>query len=327
GVRRRRGRRCRLGAGARRLGGDLPGGRGAGATAGGVAAVLRRVRRARRRRRVRHLGPPGRGGAPRRLRAAARGRARAPAAGRRDGRVRRGGRPRARGEPRAGRPPRGDRAAGPRRVGRPPPPHRTRRHPVPRRILRGARHAARGGGYGRYVGRVSGSLPSLDGTVALVTGASGGIGSCVARRFAEAGAAVVVHHRTGAERAAAVVEEITSAGGRAVAAQADVTDREAVQGLVELAVERFGRLDSVVAAAGVQPVARLAGMPVEAWRAVLHGNATGAFATVQAAAGVLRGRGGSITLIASVEGSRPARGHAHYAAAKAATIMLARAAA
>ncbi|HLU56869.1 MAG TPA: SDR family NAD(P)-dependent oxidoreductase [Pseudonocardia sp.] len=174
---------------------------------------------------------------------------------------------------------------------------------------------------------MSGSLPSLDGTVALVTGASGGIGSCVARRFAEAGAAVVVHHRTGAERAAAVVEEITSAGGRAVAAQADVTDREAVQGLVELAVERFGRLDSVVAAAGVQPVARLAGMPVEAWRAVLHGNATGAFATVQAAAGVLRGRGGSITLIASVEGSRPARGHAHYAAAKAATIMLARAAA
>ncbi|TQM43346.1 glucose 1-dehydrogenase/3-oxoacyl-[acyl-carrier protein] reductase [Pseudonocardia cypriaca] len=171
------------------------------------------------------------------------------------------------------------------------------------------------------------SLPALDGTVALVTGGSGGIGSGIALRFAAAGAAVVVHHNTGATRARAVVDEIVGAGGRAVAAQADVTDPAAATALVELAVARFGRLDSVVAAAGVQPVAELAGMTVAGWREVVDGNVTGAFATVQAAAAALRGRGGSITLVASVEGTRPARGHAHYAAAKAATIMLARAAA
>ncbi len=171
------------------------------------------------------------------------------------------------------------------------------------------------------------SLPALDGTVALVTGGSGGIGSGIALRFAMAGAAVVVHHHTGVDRAQAVVDEIAAAGGRAISAQADVTDPAAATALVELAVARFGRLDAVVAAAGVQPVAELPGMPVEGWREVMDGNATGAFATVQAAAAALRGRGGSITLIASVEGTRPARGHAHYAAAKAATIMLARAAA
>jgi NAD(P)-dependent dehydrogenase (short-subunit alcohol dehydrogenase family) len=170
-------------------------------------------------------------------------------------------------------------------------------------------------------------LPDLSDTVALVTGGSGGIGSGVALRFAEAGAAVVVHHHTGAERAQAVVDEIDAAGGRAVTAQADVTDPAAVTALVELAVARFGRLDAVVAAAGLQPVVALAGMPVDGWREVLDGNATGAFATVQAAAAALRGRGGSVTLVASVEGTRPARGHAHYAASKAATIMLARAAA
>ncbi|GAA5142823.1 SDR family NAD(P)-dependent oxidoreductase [Pseudonocardia adelaidensis] len=171
------------------------------------------------------------------------------------------------------------------------------------------------------------SLPDLGGTVVLVTGGSGNIGSGIARRFAEAGAAVVVHHHTGAGRAQAVVDGIVGAGGRAVAARADVTDPAAVTALVELAVDRFGRLDAVVAAAGVQPVAELAGMPVESWREVLDGNATSAFATLQAAATALRGRGGSITLVASVEGSRPARGHAHYAASKAATVMLARAAA
>lgn len=166
-------------------------------------------------------------------------------------------------------------------------------------------------------------LPDLSDFAVVVTGAAGGIGSGVAQRFAAAGAAVVVHHRSGADRAAALVARITATGGRAVAARADVTVPDECAALMDLAAARFGRLDAVVACAGVQPVAELAGMDVTSWRDVLDTNATGAFATVQAAASVLP-RGGSITLVASTEGSRPARGHAHYAASKAATIMLAR---
>ena len=175
------------------------------------------------------------------------------------------------------------------------------------------------------MGYMDRSLPDLAGTVALVTGASGGIGAGVAERFAAAGAAVVVHHRGGAERAAAVAAGIVERGGRAVTAQADVTDARACAGVVTAAIDGFGRLDAVVACAGVQPVAGLAGMGVEAWRAVVDTNLTGAFATAQAAAGVMRG--GSITLVASIEGTRPARDHAHYAASKAAVLMFARSAA
>lgn len=169
-------------------------------------------------------------------------------------------------------------------------------------------------------------LPDLGGTVTLVTGGSGGIGAGVALRFAAAGAAVAVAHRGGADRAADVVAAITGAGGRAVALAGDVTDDGDCARLVAACVDRFGRLDAVVAAAGIQPVADLATMPVAGWRAVLDVDATGAFTTLQAAAASLAD-GGSVTFVASIEGNRPASGHVHYAAAKAATIMLARGAA
>jgi NAD(P)-dependent dehydrogenase (short-subunit alcohol dehydrogenase family) len=124
-----------------------------------------------------------------------------------------------------------------------------------------------------------------------------------------------------------VAASIADRGGQAVTAMADLTDPEECAALMAVAVERYGRLDAVVGAAGVQPLAALPGMSVKAWREVLDANATAAFATVQAAAAVMTGHGGSITLIASVEGTRPAGGHAHYSASKAATIMLARSAA
>jgi glucose 1-dehydrogenase len=169
------------------------------------------------------------------------------------------------------------------------------------------------------------ALPDLTGTVTVVTGAGGGIGSGIARRFAAAGAAVVVGHLTGADRAGAVAAEIGDGGGRAVAVRADVTDPDGCARLTDAAMERFGRLDAVVAAAGVQPVAELAATPVDEWRGVVDVNLTGAYLTVRSAAAAMTG--GSITVIASIEGSRPAAAHAHYAASKAGVIMLARSAA
>ncbi|MGH3478373.1 MAG: SDR family NAD(P)-dependent oxidoreductase [Pseudonocardiaceae bacterium] len=169
----------------------------------------------------------------------------------------------------------------------------------------------------------------LSGTVAVVTGAGGCLGGGIARALASAGAAVVVHYRSSAESAAGVVADIVAGGGRSLSAQCDVTDPDGCAGLMAAAVEAFGRLDTVVANAGIQPVAELATMTVAQWREVVDTNLTGSFATVQAAAAAMveRGGGGAIILIGSIEGTQPGWSHAHYCASKAAMIHFARAAA
>lgn len=164
----------------------------------------------------------------------------------------------------------------------------------------------------------------LAGRVALVVGASGGIGHGVAVRFAQAGAAVVVHGHRGDVRA--LVAEITTAGGRATAVRADLSAADECRRLVHEAASWGGRLDAVVNSAGAQPVQELAGMTDAQWRAVVDVNLTCAFSCTQAAVEVLT-EGGSVTHIASVEGVNPAAGHAHYSASKAALIMFARSAA
>jgi 3-oxoacyl-[acyl-carrier protein] reductase len=143
----------------------------------------------------------------------------------------------------------------------------------------------------------------LGGRVVLVTGAGGTIGAGIAARFADAGAVVVRH-----------------------LGRADGDLRTDAARIVDEAAARHGRLDAVVNNAGVQPVEPLPDMTTEQWRSVVDTNLTGPFAVTQAAVRHL-GHGGSITHIASIEGSHPAPGHAHYAASKAALIMHARAAA
>lgn len=154
----------------------------------------------------------------------------------------------------------------------------------------------------------------LDGTVALVTGGSGHIGRGVVRRFAAAGASVVVHGFTG------------DVAGGVLGVRGDLRDEEACRRVVGAAFGWGGRLDAVVNCAGVQPVRDLAGMSAAEWRSVVEADLTTAFCCTQAAVEVM-GTGGSITHLASIEGTHPARGHAHYSAAKAALIMHARSAA
>ncbi|PSL56094.1 3-oxoacyl-[acyl-carrier protein] reductase [Saccharothrix carnea] len=160
--------------------------------------------------------------------------------------------------------------------------------------------------------------------VALVTGAGGLVGRGIATRFAQAGAAVAVHSRH--TDVTDLVAAITAGGGRAIALRADLSDEDECHRLVEDAAEWTGRLDAVVNNAGVQPVQGLAGMTAAQWREVVDVNLTSAFSCTQAAADVLPA-GGSVTHIASIEGTHPAAGHAHYSASKAALIMHARSAA
>lgn len=170
----------------------------------------------------------------------------------------------------------------------------------------------------------------LAGQVALITGAGGGIGRGIALRFAQEGAAVALHCRTRTEEAGALAEEIADGtGARAVVlAGADLTVESECHAVVARAAEwGGGRLDALVNNAGAQPVQALPQMTAADWRAVVDTNLTSVFACTQAAAEVMRERGGSITHIASVEAGMPAPGHAHYAASKAAVVMHARAAA
>ncbi|NEB05981.1 glucose 1-dehydrogenase [Streptomyces sp. SID13726] len=166
----------------------------------------------------------------------------------------------------------------------------------------------------------------LEGRVALVTGAGGGIGRGIALRFAEEGAAVALHCRTAVAAARETAARIEETGARAVVLEADLRDEEQCRRLVRAAAEWGGGLTALVNNAGVQPVRPLPGMPAAEWRAVVDTNLTAVFACTQAAA-ELMAPGGSVTHIASIEAGHPAPGHAHYSASKAAVVAHARAAA
>jgi NAD(P)-dependent dehydrogenase (short-subunit alcohol dehydrogenase family) len=171
-------------------------------------------------------------------------------------------------------------------------------------------------------------LPSLSGQVVLVTGAGGLLGSAIAARFAQAGAAVVAHYRHSEKATQDLVQRITESGGDALAVRADLTSESGCQRTVRTAAEWRGRLDTLVSNAGTQPVQDLPKITAGAWRQVADACTTSAFCCTQAATRIMaRAGSGSIILIASIEGTQPAPGHAHYSAAKAAMIMLARSAA
>ena len=161
---------------------------------------------------------------------------------------------------------------------------------------------------------------ALAGRVALVTGASRGIGRAIARGLAGQGATVYLGARDEA-RLGEVVKEITAAGGKASSLLLDVSDRSSAQAAVETIVEAQGRLDHLVNNAGVTRDNLLLRMKPQEWDEVLATNLTGAFHCTKAALRpMLKQRYGRIVNIASVVGLTGNAGQANYAASKAGLI-------
>ncbi|MFI9449425.1 SDR family NAD(P)-dependent oxidoreductase [Amycolatopsis sp. NPDC052450] len=163
----------------------------------------------------------------------------------------------------------------------------------------------------------------LDGKVALVTGGTRGIGLATARALAEAGATVVL---TGRDEAKA--EEAAAAAGAASGLALDVTDAKAVSTLVRGVAKEHGKLDIVVANAGIMEDALLGMIREELVDTTLSTNVAGTLHTVQAAArAMMRKKTGSIVVLASIVGEHGSAGQTVYAASKAAVANIARSAA
>jgi 3-oxoacyl-[acyl-carrier protein] reductase len=165
---------------------------------------------------------------------------------------------------------------------------------------------------------------SLSGKVAIVTGASRGIGRAVAAMLAERGAHVVAAAR--ADNAAGTVAAIQASGGRAEAASADVTDAGAVEAMIAGALERHGRIDILVNNAGITRDHLLLRMKRDDWDQVIATNLTAAYVCAQAVLKpMIKQRRGRIVSIGSVVGQTGNAGQANYAASKAGLIGLSRA--
>ena len=165
------------------------------------------------------------------------------------------------------------------------------------------------------------STRTLDGQTALVTGASRGIGRAVALALGEAGAEVVVNYASSPEAAETVVSAIEDTGGQAYALQANVSDEDAVDGLIKTVLERSGRIDVLVNNAGITRDGLLMRMKTDDWQAVINLNLSGVFLCTRAVTRpMLKQRSGRIINITSVVGLMGNAGQANYAAAKAGVV-------
>jgi 3-oxoacyl-[acyl-carrier protein] reductase len=161
----------------------------------------------------------------------------------------------------------------------------------------------------------------LQDKIAIVTGASRGIGAAIAVELASQGAAVVVNHRASAAQAEAVVAQIVAAGGRALAIQADVSVFAEAQRLVKETLDHFGRVDILVNNAGTTRDTLLMMMSEDAWDAVIQTNLKSAFNCSKAALRpMIKQRAGRIINITSVSGLAGQAGQTNYSASKAGMI-------
>jgi 3-oxoacyl-[acyl-carrier protein] reductase len=143
-------------------------------------------------------------------------------------------------------------------------------------------------------------MTSSPAKIALITGASGGIGRAVALRLARDGFAIAVNYAGNAAKAAGVVHEITSAGGHAIAVQADVTNAAEVERLFKKTLDAFGRIDVVVHSAGIMPLECIAEGDIAVFDTVIATNLRGAFLVLQQAAQHVVEGGRIIALSSSV---------------------------
>jgi glucose 1-dehydrogenase len=171
----------------------------------------------------------------------------------------------------------------------------------------------------------------LHGQVALVTGASSGIGAGVAKALSEAGAAVIINYSSSAEKAEAVLAEIVQKGGVGMTCKADVSNEADVQRMFTETISKFGTIDILINNAGLQKDARFHEITLEQWNQVIAINLTGQFLCAREAIkeflkrGVVPSRSksaGKIICMSSVHEVIPWAGHANYAASKGGVMML-----
>ncbi len=171
----------------------------------------------------------------------------------------------------------------------------------------------------------------LDGQVAIITGASSGIGAGVAKALAAAGALVIVNYSSSPQKAEQVMAEIKAAGGEGMIIKADVSNETEVQEMFSMTIKKYGTVDILVNNAGLQKDARLHEMTLDQWNYVLGINLTGQFICSREAIKEFLKRGvvpdrsksaGKIICMSSVHEVIPWAGHANYSASKGGVMML-----
>lgn len=161
-------------------------------------------------------------------------------------------------------------------------------------------------------------MARLDGAVALVTGASRGLGRAIAEELSKGGAKVVVNYSRSKEPAEELVSRLSDNGSEAIAVQADVSDAEQAQRLIDESVTRFGRIDILINNAGINRDKTLKKLSIEDWDTVVQTDLNSAFYTVHAALPqMIEQESGCIINMSSFVGEAGNIGQANYAAAKA----------
>jgi 3-oxoacyl-[acyl-carrier protein] reductase len=167
-------------------------------------------------------------------------------------------------------------------------------------------------------------MGELNGKVAIVTGASKGIGAAIARTFAEAGAAVAINYASNKADAERVVGEITKAGGKAVAIQADVAKRADVERLFKETNEKLGRPNILVNNAGIYKFGPLESLTDEDFHRHFDTNVLGVILAIQEAVKAFDGAGGSVINISTIASTNPSPNTLLYSASKSAIDTITR---